>query len=218
MFEIRIKDDRINAFRVIKAATKYDAEAKAAAQIAIWNENAHRKLEKAKVDLKRATKDLGDWEASRQALSEEVANSINALEGLLISLISQHIPSWDDFKDRSVFSDAFPKMALLASIPKPPSRDCRQSNLSLLDKLIASRRKVKEAAADAEFEKTMRLWREKSQITERSNQDIQRRFNEQKIAWQQRNDDFVASQKTAMQRLKLAKGHTQKEKPTRSSF
>ena len=198
MFEIRIKDDRINAFRVIKGQTKYDVESKAAAQIEIWNEKAQRKLEKAKSDLKRATKDLGDWEASRQAelLSEEVAASIEALEGLLVSLISQPIPKWREFKDHFQFPDAPPKLSELSLIPEVPSRDDYPLSLSFLDKLISSRRKLKEATAAAEFEEAIQRWRETSVSIERSNQLIQDRFSEEKIAWKWRHDEFAANQKS----------------------
>ena len=198
MFEIRIMDDRISAFRVIKGHTKYDVEAKAAAQIAIWDEKAERKLEKAKSDLQRATKDLGDWEASRQAqiLSEEAAASIEALEDLLISLITQPSPKWSELKDHSHFPDAPPKMSELSSIPEAPPRDEYQPHLSFIDKLISARRQLKESAAVEEFEEATQRWRAASASIERSNELIRDRFTKEKIAWQRRHDEFAANQKS----------------------
>src|ERR1700760_4299472 len=38
VYEIRVRDDRINAYRVIKGENRYDVEAKAAALRATWDD------------------------------------------------------------------------------------------------------------------------------------------------------------------------------------
>jgi hypothetical protein len=43
MYELRIRDDRINAYRVIRGEDRYDVQARAAAVQAAWDERWRRK-------------------------------------------------------------------------------------------------------------------------------------------------------------------------------
>ena len=161
MWEIRIQHEGLRAFRVVKGATQEDAELKAEAQMEIWNQRWNRRLNVERANLERLGKALNIEQAKHQARTraEEAANDINAIESLLKTGVTRgKFFSWNDLKDRSPFAE--PPLNLLEelAIPQPPSIDLYSSQLSLLDRLISSRRLKKEEAATNAYETAHVEW------------------------------------------------------------
>lgn len=199
MFEIRIQDQRINAYRLIKGHTRQDVELKAAAQIAVWNEKAKRKQEKADLQARRLASVSDHWQAAQEAeaLTEEASSAVSALEGLLLALLSQPVPSWKDLKDHSNFAEQMPARPKQRENPPPPSLAAYQLKLTIMDKLIPSRRKKKESQAVDDFSAAMRLWDQTCQSIRAANEALNEQYAKDEGDWEEKRRQFDLTQKAS---------------------
>jgi hypothetical protein len=86
MYELRIRDDRINAYRVIRGEDRYDVQARAAAVQAAWDERWRRKqaLEESRRLREEQRNILYDGAQRAQELTTEVQLAAKALDTILI--------------------------------------------------------------------------------------------------------------------------------------
>ena len=170
MFEIRIEDQRLNAYRVIKGHTKYDVEAKAAAQIAIWNERALRNQVRAEAQARRDAITFGHGQGADEAesLTEQVQEKIAGLEQLLPNLLKQAVPNWSSFQHHDRFPEKKPLLTKTFHVPPAPLRTSFQPAFTFLDKVIKSKRTAKEKQAADEYADALANWQQIKTNSERA--------------------------------------------------
>ncbi len=124
MYEIRIKDDRIPAYRVIKGQFRQDAEAKAAAQRALWE--ARWKRMQASELLKNSRESRlnlivhGRQEAV--SLTEQARAAIADLDNLLVNGCNERPCTWESLKDTEPFRDPVPAAPVPLKQPTEPAK------------------------------------------------------------------------------------------------
>ncbi len=188
MWEKRITHPGLQTFRLVKGPTEYDVDMKAASQIAIWDERWQRKViaEQAR-QAKQAgfeSRTLSIMQtAAAKALALERTRELelerDSLEGLLIQALGRDPkPSWEAKKDRSNFTDAKPPRNKALDFPPEPSASdpifasvVAEPRLSLLDKLVISRRNRKTQEFNEEKERVER--------------EVQSRFHDARALWTQ---------------------------------
>lgn len=150
MFEIRVADQRIPAYRIVKGFTKSEAEAKATVLKTLWEERWQKRKA---ADENRARKiqrenllRTGKFQA--QELTTEIQSTIMGLESLLKTGIGERIMDWEDLKDRKAFTTPAPKKPASVDMPARPSENSFAPALSVFDKLFTGRkiRKIEKAA------------------------------------------------------------------------
>jgi restriction system protein len=162
MWEVRIRHKGLKAFRVIKGQTQVDADMKAAAQIEIWNQRWARQLaaEKNRHEKMSRAHNVEQSKAEARTLSTECNRQIIALESLLKSGLERGIFfKWEDLKDRTPFSEPAVATAELSVAPPEPWLSSFRPNLSVLDKILSSRRLKKENLAKESFEQAHSHWK-----------------------------------------------------------
>jgi restriction system protein len=172
MWEIRVLHEDLRAFRIVKAETKADAELKAEAQMEIWNQRWERqqRAESARLDKTSRALNLQQGKTAALGLSAEAASRIASLENLLKDAVAKGIRfKWDDLKDRTPFMEPAIISAKSRSTPPEPQPGSYSPVLSIVDKLLSSRRIKKEQEAKGEYDIAHSQWREQREIIETEN-------------------------------------------------
>jgi restriction system protein len=172
MFEVRIQHPGLRAFRLVKGETKRDAELKAEAQMAIWNQRWARHLSAEKA---RAEK-LGRWlhrEEGREqaiALSTEAASQIARVESLLKTcLIRGKFVDWEWLKDKTPFAEPEVDHPKPKSPPAEPQPSEFALPLSILDKIIPPLKARKLERGEAAYQTAHSSWKATSSAVEDEN-------------------------------------------------
>jgi hypothetical protein len=196
MFEVRVTDQRIPAYTVVKGMTRSEAEAKAAAVRASWEERWQKKEAAKKA---RATKLLkenllltGKFRA--QELTTEAQATIKALDSILVAGLTERVTDWEDLKDRSVFAIAAPRKPSPVDLASRPTEDSFAPALSFLDKLLSGRKARKIEEADANYAQALAAWDQEVQGLKALVNEESEEHQQVTRSWQQLKDDFKANQ------------------------
>ena len=209
-YSIEIWHDGLKKHRQIKGSEYDVVERKANLQAEEWE---------SRWEVVRAKAERKQYQENQKALASERTRSARAnlddLEKTLEYTLSlDHVVDWGHLKDSSPFSEPPPEKP---SIPEPPQApnlpleplrgDPRfKARIGILDFLIASRRKKKEAQASEKFKKAHDDWqRTTSCLREEHRAALEKharlveelRKNAAKMVsdWEKRRDDFVESQR-----------------------
>lgn len=198
MYEIRVKDDRINAYRVIKGATLHDVEAKAAAVKAAWEEQWRRRqvADEAR-QLKQQRRNL-ELDGARQAteLTASAESEIRALDSILSDGCKEAILSGDNLKERSSFAERKPSKPVEAALPAPPMKSLYTPTISFTDKIIPGLKAKKLAEARDEFEKSQRRWDSEVTALKAAREADGVRHQAAVEEWQGRKKDYEKAQES----------------------
>ena len=129
-YQIEISHPGLNKFRVIKGSSKWEAEQKAAAQWAQWNEQWEKKQLQMKKQKDRANKQKADEEANRYAatMTEEADELQAKLDSILVDSVGAYGFDFDAMKDFSKFVTPKPVPPTHAQIPEEPQRNASKYN------------------------------------------------------------------------------------------
>ncbi len=214
MYEIRVKDDRINAYRVIKGDNKYDVEAKAAAQQAAWDDRWRRQQaaeEARKTREHRKTVWLNGTEQARK-FTVELQSAALALESLLVAGCDEPIPTWDDLNDHSLFAASKPARPKATSLPKAPNEDEYAPLLTLGDKLIPGKKTKRIQQARERYERAFRQWQAEVTAINAAKEEEETRYRAASDDWYNRKrahlafiaalrDSYTSGERTAVEYL-----------------
>lgn len=186
MYEITVRDSRIHAYRVVKGETRAIAEAKAEAQLAVWDERAARKQTAEEVRTEKQERQSVALEGAEEAraLTEKAAQTIKALEMLLKGLLADPVASWPDFKDQSSFMAALPDKPIRIQPLLGPLKEIYAVDLTLFDRLIRSRGKAKIQAADEKYQSALAAWHREVELLERGYASKVLAYEAEIEAWQ----------------------------------
>jgi hypothetical protein len=223
MWEIRINHPGLSAYRVVKGKTQSDAELKAASQIAMWDERWERRLNAER--LRRArSKVLNRREASKAQVEAAKASAVEqtreleqergSLENTLMQALSRDPRvNWELKKDRTHFSTKRPATPALGPIPREPTVTDTEfawsvpvPTVSLLDRLISSRRLQKESAyadqvaslqhnANRQFADALDKWRIAVIETQMNNAKLLDKHKNDLSEWEEAKKEFVSKQR-----------------------
>jgi restriction system protein len=198
VYEIRIKDDRINAYRVIKGTTLQDVEAKAMTVKAAWDEQWRRRqaLDEART-VRQQQRNL-QLDGARQAaeLTSVAEAEIRALDSILSDGCREVGLSWDDLKERSSFAERKPSKPTDVALPTPPIESLYAPTLSFTDKIIPGLKAKKLAEARNEFEKAQRRWNSEVNALKSAKEAEGARHRAAIEQWQGRKDDYEKAQQS----------------------
>jgi restriction system protein len=161
MWEVRISHPGLNKFRVVKAANRRDAEAKAAMQLRAWDEQWQRLQQaQARREQREAAdnkKEIGEQEA--EGRTHEVEQEIAALNNLLRDGLGHvYRADWSQFKDHSTYPVPEPPNPQPISAPIEPRREAFSGGLNWFTRLIPTIREKGMAEAEREFRAAYSEW------------------------------------------------------------
>jgi restriction system protein len=163
MFEVRVQHVGLNAYRVVRGVTRYDAELKAKMQVAAWDERWARTQSASKVRQEKLKKSW-DKETNRSAAQNrtaEIQEQISALETILARGVQQQPFQWMSLKDRSSFTTSAPIKPISPSKQVQPDSEVYAPRFTFLDRIISSRRAKKEDKAREALGAAQQQWRTK---------------------------------------------------------
>jgi restriction system protein len=168
MWEVRVQHAGLKAYRVVRGVTEQEANLKANLQIAVWNER-WAKTQAALQTKQEKLQKSWDLEANKETArvrTEDQQRQIDALSSILQTGLDQKSLGWEDLKERTPFTLSRPKKPIAPQVPgkaqKPisPDPNAYAARLSILDRIIGSRRTEKEHQAAIELDDARRRWRE----------------------------------------------------------
>ena len=161
MWEIRIQHEGLRASRVLHGATQADAQAKATAQLLRWEArwSAQQLAEATRTDLLTRQRLALHGRSIAARLTAQAATRRLALDTLLpTSLHRGRFLHWDALKDTTPFADP-PILPIPPRTPAPQLLpEIYAPDLTLVDKLLQSRREKKELAASEHFARDLIAW------------------------------------------------------------
>jgi restriction system protein len=214
MYEIRIKDDRIPAYRVIKAETRQDADAKANAQKMIW-EARWKRMQAS--HLLRTSREIRmgrmiDGKDQAAALTEQMRTAIEELDHLLLNGCNEPRCTWDTLKDKELFLVPTPEPPPPPKQPTEPAKWIEQPvpdlllvqmpvltepKLTIMDRLIPGRAKAIAKEAESHYGHKKRL----AESEQTNNLDRRNNLIRQQLEAKAVHDRAVAAYNTERNRL-----------------
>jgi restriction system protein len=196
MYEIRVTDSRIPAYRVVKGVTKSEADAKAAVLRAVWEERWQKKEAAAKareVKSQRYNVQL-TGKVQAQDLTAEVQATIKSLESILIDGQRERKLVWSDLNDTTRFISRSPSKPTPVTLPPSPAAESFHPAFSFLDKLIASRRKTKTDEASQRHSVATAAWVEEVDGLKKLIAEEQEEHTRALSRWQKEKEEFASNQ------------------------
>jgi hypothetical protein len=194
VYEIRVKDDRINAYRVIKGENRQDVEAKAAALRAAWDDRWRRQQAAEEARRAREKREILwlDGRNHAQQLTIELQSAAEALDSILIAGCAEPIPTWDDLNDHSPFAACKPAKPKAAGLPKMPKADDYTLVLTLSDKLIPGKKAKRLEEARERYDKALQGWQAEVATIKAAGDEEEGRYRAASEDWYSRKRAHLA--------------------------
>ena len=197
MYEIRIKDERLPAYRVIKGQFRQDAEA----QRALW-ETRWKRMQASQ--LQKSLLVHGRQEAVN--LTEQARAAIADLDNLLVNGCKERPCTWESLKDTEPFRDPVPAAPVPLKqptepakwvgepVPEPPVVTApvfKEPKWTLMQKLVPGLKKTKMREAEADHEQAKRFADRKQAEAQAHHDTLKKRQHDGQTAYDQALAAFV---------------------------
>ncbi|MBS4204317.1 restriction endonuclease [Lederbergia citrea] len=200
MYQIEVKHEGLNKYRVIKGSDSYVVQKKAEMQIKEWDEKWEKKLV---LDAKNEAREQAAREKEeKKSLAMQLTNE--ALEQLkIIENTLQHTLdiddkiNWESLKDNSKFKKKKPKIPAIINEPNEPKKDeeIYKPKLSFLDKIISSRKQKKIEEAKTLFELSHEKWIKDCEQVIRQNEENNAEYEKLLQEWENEEQLFLSEQR-----------------------
>jgi restriction system protein len=203
MWEIELRHDGLNKYRLVRGTDKYVVEQKAATQRAAWDEMWRKRVEKEDRALNKQSM-LED----AQSKTKEAIEAIDEIESILQHTLKiDDTIKWETLKDRSTFSKRRPQPAKPEEIPQAPRKTAPQyqPELGFLDKIISSRKESKLKAAQDRYKTDCQRWEKQKEEILKKNDELKKDYEKQLQLWQSDEQAFLAKQKDAHEAIEKRK-------------
>ena len=187
-YRVEIWHDGLSKHRQIKGSEYEVVERKAQLQAEEW---------KSKWEAVKAKEATQKHQSNQKALANERTSEARATLEILERTLEHTLSinddvDWEQLKDTSPFPDPRPKKPRALTHPKEPRRGEPRFHVDIgfLDRLIASRRRSKEAQASDLYKKAHNEW---LQETSRLKEQHHKAFAD----WEKRRDAFLENQRKA---------------------
>ncbi len=209
-YEVEIRHDGLNKFRLITGQDPHEVEEKARAQLAQWDAMWERRC---RTEARRAeqVQRAGDVEAKKQlaeARTRKAEESIKALTCLLKdSLEVDPAVDWNVFIEEKCFSEPPPLLPAAVALPREPqASDHRyRYHVSFLGRLFGSGGKQKALMAKLRYQADHAEWQRQIEELRRQSAASAKQYKTDLERWQQTRQDYESDreqQKTTLEQLR----------------
>lgn len=200
-YQLEIRHPGLHEFKIVKGYTAHEAEAKARAQMAKWEEKWQRQQDRLiAAQTKEQRKDLATYR------TEEANETIREVVDLLISsLAEKHALVWGDLVDNSSFPEmkpVIPQKPLLPIEPLPTDERF-QPRLSIVDRVFSSRRQRKIKIAQESFEIAKKKFHDRRNELAKTHKRHIEEYNVAAESWNQRLRAFHSAQQEKNKALEV---------------
>lgn len=206
MWEIELRHDGLNKYRVIRGTDRYVVEQKAAAQRAAWDDMWAKKqdVEERKRVREAAIRSKEEKTALAADRTKYAQEAIAALEGVLDhTLRVNDAVAWDSLLDKAPFPQTRPSKPTLAAVPaEPRSSDPKyKPDLTLVDKLFARRRDRKVREAAALYAADHAAWDDRKSTIEEKNSASKNKYVKAVAVWDKAKAEYESQQNATNRRI-----------------
>ncbi|WP_052124065.1 restriction endonuclease [Ureibacillus manganicus] len=210
MYEVEIRHDGLNKYRVIKGSDLYVVNQKAEMQERAWEEMWERKQEQdaKKQERERAALKKEEKKSLAEQLTKEAVEQIETIENILKHTLDiDDKIDWDSLKDKSKFTKPKPKKVEPLKIPIEPNKsDIKyQPKLGLIDKLISSKKEQKIEASNKLYQLDYEQWENEKLKIENSNEENNNKYEEKLKKWKDAEKKFLKEQKEKNEAIETQK-------------
>lgn len=193
MWQIELRHDGLNKYRLIRGTDKYVVEQKAAAQRAAWDEMWSKRVEKEGRALNKQS-----MLEEAQLKTKEAVEAIDELENILEhTLVVDDTIKWEVLMDTSTFSKLRPHLCTTEKIPYAPkeTEPPYQPKLGFFDKIFSSHREDKIKTAQELYKTDYQLWEKQKEEVLKRNNESKKEYQKLLLLWQTEEQAFLAEQK-----------------------
>jgi restriction system protein len=188
MWQIELRHEGLNKYRLIRGTDKYVVEQKAAAQNAAWDEMWNKKLEKHGHGINKE-------EAQRR--TKEAKGEFEQLENILRhTLAIDDTIKWESLRDTSIFNKPKPDPPTLENVPEPPCKTSivYQAELTFFDKLIISRKEKKLKKVQELYNADYQNWESCKNVILMKNKGLEENYGKLMELWKIQEQVFLKKQ------------------------
>jgi restriction system protein len=192
-FWIDVRHDGLHAYRRITGRDKYVVEAKAAAQLAAWNEKWAKMQQKERTLY---TKEQKKESAARR--THKATEALGVIEDILTNAMERDSRfDWERLKETSQFSKAAPILPVKRPIPAEPLiyEPKYRPQLGLLDRLISSRKLRRVEEAKRLFDEDLARWQAEVVAVNLGNSTADEEYNKAIRKWEGEKAEYYTAQK-----------------------
>ncbi|MED1865840.1 restriction endonuclease [Fictibacillus nanhaiensis] len=199
MYEVEIKHEGLNKYRVVKGSDRYVVEQKANTQLKQWEEMWRKKQE---AEKKRKQRDslVKEKEAKKELALEQTKEAeeklLNIENTLIYTLNIDDKIDWESLKDLSDFEKPKPSPPSLLHLPEEPIKSSikYQPKLNILEKILPSLQNKKIQDSEELYTQDYRNWEEEKEDTIKKNEQAQANFEIQLKRWEEEEKNFIILQ------------------------
>lgn len=199
MYEIEIRHEGLNKYRVIRGKDPYIVQQKAEMQKRAWDEmweNKQEKLRK-KQERERAAQEKQQKKELAEKLTSEALEQLKFIENTLLHTLSINDKiDWEELKDKSKFPVPEPEKPKELELPLQPSQsnDIYQPKLGLLDKLFPSKKQKKIDESINRFRADFEKWEKERERILKINSENKEEYEKKLAKWNEEKEKFVEAQ------------------------
>ncbi len=199
IWEIEVTHPGLNKYRHIRGTDKYVVEQKAYAQKAIWDEIWQKKqnTERKREEKERQIQDKEQKKLIAEQRTQEAQLVLEKLQKILLfGLTVNDKVAWEELKDKSQFNEPEPIKPLLIELPQEPKKSDKEftQKITLIDKLIPSRKMRKICDSLDRFEDSHKKWHTKLLEVNKNNENIKLKYFLDLENWEKLQKEFYQKQ------------------------
>ncbi|WP_174612974.1 restriction endonuclease [Virgibacillus ihumii] len=219
MYQVEIKHDGLNKYRIIKGSDRRVVKQKALAQERQWEEMWHKKLEaeRKKEEREKAAREKEEKKALAMQLTEEAEQQLQNIENTLsFTLTIDDKIDWESLKDTSEYTIPEPDEPNYVDIPDEPDKNSSdyKPKLNILDRFSAKRKENKIEQMDKLFEENYGNWELKKKQIIAENEEVDNGYKEQLQIWENEKQEFLQEQAEKNHAIDIQKENYLKKIPT----
>jgi restriction system protein len=199
MYQIEVRHDGLNKYRVIKGKNLYVVQQKADMQSRTWDEMW--KTKKLQVNQQKARERAAKEKQERKELAErltiEAVEQLNNIQNtLLYTLDIDDKINWDDLKDISTFNKPQPKNDNELEVPREPlpTDELFKPKFGILDKLLSNKKQKKIDELNELFKSHHVQWEKEKENILKTNQENIEKYEKELAEWNEEKEKFLTNQ------------------------
>lgn len=199
MYEIELRHEGLNKYRVIRGKDWYIVQQKAEMQKREWEEMWERKQEQLRKKQQRemeAREKQQKKELAEKLTMEAIEQLENIKNTLLHTLEVNDKINWEELKDTSEFDVPEPEKPIEVKIPREPLRTdpIYQPKFNILDKLFPSRLQRKIAEMENNFKIDYENWVKEAEYVLETNKELRENYLNELAKWNEEKTKFLEEQ------------------------
>jgi restriction system protein len=194
MWQIEVRHEGLNKYRLVRGRDKYVVEQTAAALKASWDAMWERKL---------IIKDKYDKKQMSIEKTKEAQDVITDIKNTLKHTLSiNDAINWDSLLDRSEYPKGKPKNPELLSIPIEPQKDDENfvPKINFFTSIFGFKEERIEEAKRL-FEQAHLEWEKKKVSAEENNKKLMDKYKEENLKWQEEEKEYITKREAKNKRI-----------------